>query len=481
MKLRERIVVVLTTVAVLATLGLGSAAAYALTHAGSATVTIQGGAATAASGGGTDTANGAPEASAQPGAANAGPTAAAGGTATTATSGGGSTTVRGAAAVNNAQNFIHNGVITVGGIFDETGPLDATVERDTVRAYFDEVNAAGGVNGSKLQLIDCDSAYNPSTAHSCAQKLLAEGVLAIVGWTSVSGEQTEAPYLDTKTSSCPQCGIPIFGGLGVDAEYQSPLSFPVADPLGRQGYAGGIRLCQLGYQHAAVVYLTASFAASLNTGILKGLATCGQHPSGNDDVGVDIANQQDYSSVVTPWLTDGTQSVLPALDPFSTARLYQAMEREQFNKPVVAGGLDKTSAESAYGQYFKGAQSLTPVLEPVGHETVPAMADYLDTVKKYYPSQVSALDVYTEEQWVAAHVFVGALSQIHGTVTRAALVSAAQNLSNFDTGGITQPLTYGHGGNNDPNRWMQWMHNPSGTANGWVTDSGWVEIPYNPF
>jgi branched-chain amino acid transport system substrate-binding protein len=473
---RERTVIVLTTVSLLATVGLGSAAAYSLTHAAAPTVTFQAGSAVV---GGAAAATAAPSAGSAPAAAaNA---AAPGGAGTTTTTGGGSGGSAPVPGVNNAQNFVHNGLITVGGIFDESGPLDATVERDTVRAYFNQVNAAGGVNGNKLQLIDCDSAYNPSTAHSCAQRLLSQGVLAIVGWTSVSGEQTEAPFLDTQTSSCPQCGIPIFGGLGVDAEFQSPLSFPVADPLGRQGYAGGSRLCALGYQHAAVVYLTASFAASVNGGILKGLATCGQHPSGNDDVGVDIANQQDYSSVVTPWLSDGTQSVLPALDPFSMARLYQAMEREQFNKPMIAAGLDKTSAEGAYGAYFKGVQSFTPVLEPVGHESNPAMADYLSTVKKYYPSQVSALDVYTEEQWIAAHVFVGALKAIHGPITRQALVSAAQSLQNFDTGGLTKPLSYGRGGKNDPNHWVQWMHNPTGKADGWVTDSDWVDIPYNPF
>ena len=54
--------------------------------------------------------------------------------------------------------------ITVGGIFDETGPVDATVERDTVRSYFNQVNAAGGINGRKLRLLDCDSAFDPSRA-----------------------------------------------------------------------------------------------------------------------------------------------------------------------------------------------------------------------------------------------------------------------------------------------------------------------------
>ena len=475
---RERIVIVLVTVSVLATLGLGSAAAYQFTHASSSSVTVQTGTALA----------GGPEATPTPGTASAGaatpaPGAAApaGGSTTTTTNGaGGSHPVAG---VNNAQNFVHGGKITVGGIFDETGPLDATVERDTVRAYFDEVNAAGGVNGSQLQLIDCDSAYNPQTAHSCAQRLLSQGVLAIVGWTSVSGEQTEAPYLDTQTSSCPQCGIPIFGGLGVDAEFQSPLSFPVADSLGRQGYAGGAHTCDLGYTHTAVVYLNASFAASVNAGILAGLSKCGQHPTGNDDIGVDIANQQDYTTIVAPWETDGTQSVLAGLDPFSMARLYQAMERQGFQKPTGGAGLDKTGAEAYYGSYFKGAQSLTPVLEPVGHMNNPAMADYINTVTKYYPSQVQKgnLDVYTEEQWIAAHVFVDALRQIHGTVTRSALVSAAQNLTNVDTGGMTQPLSYGKGGRNDPNHAVQFMHNADGTAGGWVTDTGWVDIPYSPF
>lgn len=470
---RERVVTALVTVSLLATLGLGSAAAYSLTHAGQASVsyvnTTGGGSATDQSAG-------------VGGSAAAGPTSSAAATAapagTTSTTAGG-----GGSGVNSAQNFIHNGLITVGGIFDETGALDATVERDTVRSYFDEVNAAGGINGNKLQLIDCDSQFNPSVAHQCSQKLLSEGVLAIVGWTSVSGEQNEAPYLDTKSSSCPQCGIPIFGGLGVDAEFQSPLSFPVAPPLGAQGYAGGKRLCDLGYKQAAVVYLNAPSFASANQGILKGLSTCGQNPGGNDDVGVDIASQQDYSSIVTPWLTDGTKSVLAGLDPFSLARLYQAMEREQLQagKSLVGSGLDKTSAEGAYGSYFQGAQSGTSVLEVVGHESNPAVAAYLNAVQKHYPSQVSALDVYCVEQWIAAHVFVAALKAISGPVTRSALVTAAQNLQNFDTGGLTQPLSYGKGGRNNPNHWVQFMHNSDGKADGWVTDTGWIDIPYNPF
>src|SRR5207237_8180600 len=113
---------------------------------------------------------------------------------------------------------VSRGLITVGGIYDETGPVDSTVERDAVRAYFNKVNDAGGVNGYKLRLIDCDSAYDPTVAHQCAQRLLAQGVLAFVGSNSVSGEEPETKYLT-------QQGVPIIGGLGVAAAWSSPISY----------------------------------------------------------------------------------------------------------------------------------------------------------------------------------------------------------------------------------------------------------------
>src|SRR5205823_1589294 len=120
-----------------------------------------------------------------------GGTAAVAGTAgRSATSGGGSAQVSSA---SNAAVGVNKGLITVGGIYDETGPVDATVERDTVKSYFNMVNATGGVNGHKFQLLDCDSGYDPQQAHQCSDRLMSQGVLAMVGWTSVNGEQPETP------------------------------------------------------------------------------------------------------------------------------------------------------------------------------------------------------------------------------------------------------------------------------------------------
>jgi hypothetical protein len=133
-------------------------------------------------------------------------------------------------------------------------------------------------------------------------------------------------------------------------------------------------------------------------------------------------------------------------------------------------GLDKGSAEKQYtSDAFSAAESLTPLVEPVGHESVPAVAEYLGAVRKYFPGQMDALDVYSEGSWVAAKIFVEAVRRISGPVTRQSLVNALNGIKNFQTG-LTVPISYGPGGAHDPNGCLQWIRQASNT---WQTYSGW--------
>lgn len=365
------------------------------------------------------------------------------------------------------QQGVNRGVITVGGIYDETGPLDATVERDTVRSYFNLVNAQGGVNGYKFQLIDCDSKYDPSTAHQCAQKLISQGVLAMVGWLSVSGEQTETPYLTSQ-------GVPIIGGLGVPAEYQSPLSYPTTPSLVTAGTALGTRAGQVGLKKPGVIFLNANFIQPVESSFLAAMQRQGITPVAVERVD---ATKADYTDIVLKFQTSGAQSVAAFLDPYSYARLFQAMTRQNWRPPFLGGGLDKASANRQYVSGcgsscpIFGAESATPVLEYLDHPTQPAIAQYLNAVRTYYPGQYDKLNVYTTTQWVAAQVFVQAVKNIgNAPVTRKSLVDALNGLKNFDNGGITPPISYSAGGSHDPLKCFQWLKNSNGQ---WRTTSGW--------
>jgi branched-chain amino acid transport system substrate-binding protein len=510
--MRERVAIVFMTLNVVATLGLGAAIAYEFGHLGGggatasapATASVEGQAYTSSPGSspatgtpstgsppaaqavssgatfGSPTASGAntssgaktsPGTKTEPGtktrsSTKAGPGTKTGSGATTSAPPPTSTGTTGSTTTTQGGQGSTGGVITVGGIYDETGPIDATVERDTVRSYFNLVNSQGGVNGYKFQLIDCDSKYDPSSAHQCAQKLISQGVLAIVGWLSLSGEQNEATFLTNQ-------GIPVIGGLGVPSEFSSPLSYPTTPSLVTDGTALGTRAGQIGLKKPGVIFLNANFIQPVESSFLGAMK---QHGISPVDVETVDATKADYTDIVLKFQAAGAQSVAAFVDPFSYARLFQAMERQNWHVPIIGGGLDKVSANRQYASgcgsscAVFGADSATPVLEYLDHLSTPAIAQYLNTVRTFYPGQYGALDSYTTYQWIAAEVFVQAVKSIgNGPVTRTSLVNALNGMKNFDDGGITQPISYG-AGNHDPLHCLQWIHNSSGQ---WKTTSGW--------
>ena len=378
----------------------------------------------------------------------------------TVSSGGGTTTVGN---LSTGTEGVSRGLITVGGIYDETGPFDATVERDTVRAYFNMVNAQGGVNGYKFRLVDCDSQYDPTQAHQCVTKLVGQGILAMVGWLSVSGEQPETPNLT-------QAGVPVIGGLGVPSEFSSPISFPTTANLVRYGTAMGAHAADasIAVHHPGIIVLNANFIAPVQQALVDSL-----HKHGITETSVNPVDptKADYTDIVLKLRRENADSIIAGLDPFSYQRLFQAMERQSWNPKVMGLGLDKASANKDYGSAADNAQSLTPLIEPADHPSQPGIKQYTDAVQRYFPNQVAALDVYTEGDWVAAELFVEAIKRLGSKpVNRKNLVDALNSIQNFDTQGLTKPLSYSAGNSHDPNKCFQWIQKRSGT---WTTYSGW--------
>ena len=350
---------------------------------------------------------------------------------------------------DNPDQGVASDFITVGGIYDETGPVDATVERDTVRSYFNQVNTAGGINGRKLRLLDCDSAFDPSRAHQCAQRLLSQKILSIVGWTSPSGEEPETKFFT-------QQGVPVIGGLSVPAEFSSPLAFPTMASLAVHGTAMGRHAKDIGIQKPGIIVLNLPFVAPVKDNLLKAL-----HESGIQETSVEEvdATKADYTDLVIKLQAAGAKSVLGALDPFSYARMYQAMQRQNWNVPTFGFGLDKKSANDAYGSAVEGAESLMPFIEAFDPavQSDPGVQEYFGAVSRYYPNQAKNLDVYTEAQWVAAKVFVEALKRIKGPITRQSLVASLETIKDFKPG-LIRSISYAPG-NHDPNRCFVWIKN----------------------
>lgn len=90
-----------------------------------------------------------------------------------------------------------DGTVKIGAIFSITGPASflGAPEEKTARMLVDQINAKGGVNGQKLELVLKDSGGSPEKAVSFAKQLIEEEkVLAIIG-PSTSGETMQIKAL----------------------------------------------------------------------------------------------------------------------------------------------------------------------------------------------------------------------------------------------------------------------------------------------
>jgi branched-chain amino acid transport system substrate-binding protein len=111
--------------------------------------------------------------------------------------------------------------IRIGNTMPYSGPASAYgVIGKTLAAYFDKVNAEGGVNGRRIKFISYDDGYTPAKTAELTRKLVEQDrVLVMFG--SVGGATSAAvrPYLNT--NKVPQ----LFNASG-PAMWDQPQEFP---------------------------------------------------------------------------------------------------------------------------------------------------------------------------------------------------------------------------------------------------------------
>lgn len=114
------------------------------------------------------------------------------------------------------------GVIQLGGVSSVTGPVDFSEVPNAAKATFDQINAAGGINGCKLEYTIADDKGDPQVAAQAARDLIDnKGVVAMVGAGSLLDCAVNAQtYADNNVMAVQ--------GLGVDAAcFATPSVSPV--------------------------------------------------------------------------------------------------------------------------------------------------------------------------------------------------------------------------------------------------------------
>ncbi len=111
--------------------------------------------------------------------------------------------------------------IKLGNIMPYSGPASAyAVIGQTEEAYFNKINAEGGINGRKIKFISYDDAYSPPKTVEQARKLVeSDGVLLIFGSLGTSTNSAIRKYMNEK--KVPQ----LFVASGA-SKWNDPKNFP---------------------------------------------------------------------------------------------------------------------------------------------------------------------------------------------------------------------------------------------------------------
>src|ERR1700736_4276265 len=111
--------------------------------------------------------------------------------------------------------------IRIGNIMPYTGPASAYgVIGKTIAAYFNKINAEGGINGRRINFISYDDAYNPQKTIDLTRKLVEEDkVLLIFASLGTAPSAAVRPYLNA--NKVPQ----LFVASGASM-WDQPRQFP---------------------------------------------------------------------------------------------------------------------------------------------------------------------------------------------------------------------------------------------------------------
>ncbi len=349
-----------------------------------------------------------------------------------------------------AGEGLGGGVIVFGGIFTETGPIDSRPEEHSVRAVFQEVNAAGGIYGRTLQLEARDDGWDPTRAQAQARELVEERqVFAFVGNLAPNSESAFVPYLAEK-------GVPVVGGLGVPAEEGKPAVFLTFPALSKQARLAGRVSKIIGCNRPAIWVLDLPFTRDLAPILAESLRRAGCEPAGDPEI--ISATQPDYTPYVVKARAQGAQGVLLALDPGGIYRAISAIRRQGWNVPISLGTPSNTQIEAYLGEAMEGVFMTSAFLNPEAHPNHPGVKRWLATIRKYYPGDFT--DPYTQQSYISALITVEALKRVGPSLSRAAFVAALESIKGFDSG-LALPFTYSRD-NHDPLQCLEVLQRKGG-------------------
>jgi ABC-type branched-subunit amino acid transport system substrate-binding protein len=315
-----------------------------------------------------------------------------------------------------------------------TGSVAAGVKENTegAKLYLDAVNARGGVNGQKIELMSVDDQFDPKQTVEVARELITkQKVIALFLNRGTPHAQALLPLL--AEYKLPLVG-PSTGAMALH-EPVNPWVFNVRATYQREAAKAIEHLASLGMTRIAVLQTDDSFGADSAAGAQKGFEKVGQKPLLLEKFPRD---KPEFAALAQQVTQQKAQAVMVIGSAGNTANAVKAIRAAGSRAQIVtlsnnaSEGFIKLLGEHAHGvivtQVFPNERSLTYPL--IREAQTLAKARGMEGVS---PAMI--------EGFAAAKVLVEGLRRAGPNPTPVSLRDALEGLQNLNIGGLS--VSYG--------------------------------------
>jgi len=331
------------------------------------------------------------------------------------------------AGVSQAQEGVGKDRIVIGQSIALTGPGSALAGpfHQGAKLYFDRLNAAGGINGRRIELVTLDDRGNPKITVENTRKLLDQGVLALFGYYG-------SPQL---TAAYP---------LIADGDVLMFAPMSAADEFRGAKYANVYSL-RPGYtEESAAITRHAETLGARKFAILHGndsesLAALESAERTMSGMGANLLAKAPLttgalSNSVDRALGTRPESILVIGDSNTAASAVRDLRAKGFRGPIY--GFSNTG-ESLLAEELGAAGAGVVVVRVVPKSDTAKVPVVRDLMADAQAANLGKPNVYMLEGYLAARVFAEALRRIpKGEPNRARLKKGLESLDDVNVGGF---------------------------------------------
>lgn len=324
-----------------------------------------------------------------------------------------------------------------------SGPASAlgTAMRDGALAYFDSVNAAGGVGGRQIVLKTIDDGYDPARAETNTGALVdKEDVFALFGYVGTATSNAAQSWVNKQ-------GIPFFAPMTGAPSFREPFNKYVFNI--RDGYASETEkivehLEAMGAKRVAVLYQNDAYGKAGLDGVTQALKKRNLEVLATAVV---ERNSVDVAEAVTKMKAAKPRAVVMISAYKSSAAFIRAMRKNNDQLPYFwnVSFVGSRALADELGADAAGVM-ISQVMPSPSDETLTVVKEYR---KLYLNKPGREADYASLEGFIAAKVFVEGLRHVKGEPTRKNFIHALETMGPYNLSGYTVKFAPGnHNGSN---------------------------------